>query len=72
MTKGKRTNNDLPKHTHKTRDRVTRTPLKNGGKLYIVKYKKEMTIPFKYFLPNARRTTFYVTLNNPKDSINFN
>ena len=29
--KYKRTNNDLEKHTHKTKDRVTRTPLKTGG-----------------------------------------
>ena len=28
MKKYKRTNNDLKKHTHKTRDRITRTPLK--------------------------------------------
>jgi hypothetical protein len=29
--KYKRTNNDLQKHTYKTKDRVTRTPLKTGG-----------------------------------------
>jgi KaiC/GvpD/RAD55 family RecA-like ATPase len=28
--KDKRTNNDLKKHTHKTKDRVTRTQLKTG------------------------------------------
>jgi hypothetical protein len=34
MKKYKRTNNDLQtKHTHKTNDRVTRTPLKTGGEL---------------------------------------
>ena len=27
MAEVKRTNNDLKKHTHKTKDRVTRTPL---------------------------------------------
>jgi hypothetical protein len=26
----KTTNNDLQKHTHRTKDRVTRTPLKTG------------------------------------------
>ena len=31
--KYKRTNNDLKKHTHKTKDRVIRTPLKTGGEL---------------------------------------
>ena len=30
MTKRKRTNNDLQNITHKTKDRVTRTPLKPG------------------------------------------
>ena len=29
----KRTNNDLQNFTHKTEDRVTRTPLKTGGEL---------------------------------------
>jgi len=29
----KRTNNGLPNITHKTKDRVTRTPLKTGGEL---------------------------------------
>ena len=29
----KRTNNDLQKHTHKTKDRVTRTPLQTGSEL---------------------------------------
>jgi len=29
--KDKWTNNDLKKHTHKTKDRVTRTPLKTGS-----------------------------------------
>ena len=33
--KYKRTNNDLQKHTHKTKDRVTRTPLKIGGELVL-------------------------------------
>jgi hypothetical protein len=32
-TMAKRTNNDLQNITHKTKDRVTRTPLKTGGKL---------------------------------------
>ena len=27
----KRTNNDMKNITHKTKDRVTRTPLKTGG-----------------------------------------
>jgi hypothetical protein len=31
--KYKRTNNDLQNITHKTTDRVTRTPLKTGGEL---------------------------------------
>ena len=31
--KGQRTNNDLQNTTQKTKDRVTRTPLKTGGKL---------------------------------------
>ena len=31
--KYKRTNNDLKKHTYKTKDRVTRTPLKTGCEL---------------------------------------
>ena len=31
--KDKRTNNDLQNITHKTKDRVTRTPLKTGGGL---------------------------------------
>ena len=31
--KDKRTNNDLQNITHKTKDRVTRTPLKSGGEL---------------------------------------
>jgi hypothetical protein len=31
--KDKRTNNDLQNITHKTTDRVTRTPLKTGGEL---------------------------------------
>jgi hypothetical protein len=30
MKKYKRTNNDLKKHTHRTKDRITRTPLKTG------------------------------------------
>jgi hypothetical protein len=30
--KYKRRNNELLKHTHKTKDRETRTPLKTGGK----------------------------------------
>ena len=30
MAKRKRTNNDLQNITHKTKDRVTRTPLKPG------------------------------------------
>jgi hypothetical protein len=29
----KRTNNDLNKHTHRTKDRITRTPLKTGNEL---------------------------------------
>ena len=29
----KRTNNDLQNITHKTKDRVTRTPLETGGEL---------------------------------------
>jgi len=35
MTKGKRTKGQTPiyKHAHKTKDRVTRTPLKTGGEL---------------------------------------
>jgi len=33
MAKRKRTNNDLQNTTHKTKDRVTRTPLKTGGEL---------------------------------------
>jgi len=33
MAKRKRTNNDLPNITHKTKDRVTQTPLKAVGKL---------------------------------------
>ena len=32
----KRTNNDLQKHTHKTRDRVTRTTIKTGGEIIIL------------------------------------
>ena len=31
--KDRRTNNDLQKYTHETKDRVTRTPLKTGGEL---------------------------------------
>jgi hypothetical protein len=31
MANGKRTNNDLQNITHKTKDRVTRTPLKAEG-----------------------------------------
>jgi len=31
MAKRKGTNNDLQKTTQKTKDRVTRTPLKTGG-----------------------------------------
>jgi hypothetical protein len=31
MAKRKRTNNDLQKYTHKTKDQVTRTPLKTVG-----------------------------------------
>jgi 4-diphosphocytidyl-2C-methyl-D-erythritol kinase len=31
----KRTNNDLQNITHKTKDRVTRTPLKTGGELML-------------------------------------
>jgi hypothetical protein len=31
--KYKRTNNDLKKHTHGTKDRITRTPLKTGDEL---------------------------------------
>jgi len=31
--KRQRTNNDLQNITHKTKDRVTRTPLKTGGEL---------------------------------------
>ena len=31
--KEKKTNNDLQNITHKTKDRVTRTPLKTGGEL---------------------------------------
>jgi hypothetical protein len=31
--KYKRTNNNLKKHTHKTKDRVTETPLNTGGEL---------------------------------------
>jgi hypothetical protein len=31
--KDKRTNNDLQNSTHKTKDRVKRTPLKTGGEL---------------------------------------
>jgi len=31
MTKRKRKNNDLQNITYKTKDRVTRTPLKTGG-----------------------------------------
>jgi hypothetical protein len=33
MKKDKRTNNDLQKITHKTKDRVRRTPLKTRGEL---------------------------------------
>jgi len=33
MKKDKRTNNDLQNITQKTKDRVTRTPLKTGGEL---------------------------------------
>ena len=33
MAKRKRTNNDLQNSTHKSKDRVTRTPLKTGGEL---------------------------------------
>ena len=33
MKKSKRTNNNLQKITHKTEDRVTRTPLKTGREL---------------------------------------
>jgi len=33
MAKRKRTNNDLQNITHKTKDRVTRTPLKTRGEL---------------------------------------
>ena len=33
MKKSKRTNNNLQKITHKTKDRVTRTTLKTGGEL---------------------------------------
>ena len=33
MTKRKSTNNDPQNVTHKTKDRVTRTPLKTGGEL---------------------------------------
>ena len=33
MAKRKRANNDLIKHTHETKDRVTRNPLKIGDKL---------------------------------------
>jgi hypothetical protein len=33
MKKDKRTNNDLQNITHKTKDGVTRTPLKTGGEL---------------------------------------
>jgi hypothetical protein len=31
--KHKRANNDSTKHTHKTKDRITRAPLKTGGEL---------------------------------------
>ena len=34
--KNKTTNNDLQNITHKTKDRVTRTPLKTGGELWKV------------------------------------
>ena len=33
MAKRKRTKGQTTKHTHKTKDRITRTPLKNGGEL---------------------------------------
>ena len=33
MKKYKRTNGDLQKHTHRTKDRVTQTPLKTGDEL---------------------------------------
>ena len=33
--KDKRTNNDLQNITHKTKDRVTRTPLKTGMNLFL-------------------------------------
>ena len=35
--KDKRTNKDLQNITHKTKDRVTRTPLKTGGALGWIK-----------------------------------
>ena len=33
LKRDKRTNNNLQNTTHKTKDRVTRTPLKTGGEL---------------------------------------
>jgi hypothetical protein len=33
MAKRKRTNNDLQNISHKSKDRITRTPLKTGGEL---------------------------------------
>jgi hypothetical protein len=33
IKRDKKTNNDLQNNTHKTKDRVTRTPLKTGGEL---------------------------------------
>jgi hypothetical protein len=34
--KGKRINNDLQNITQKTKDRVTRTPLKTGGEQFLI------------------------------------
>ena len=34
--KNKRINNDLQNITHKTKDRVTQTPLKTGGENFIL------------------------------------
>jgi hypothetical protein len=42
--KDKRTNNDLQNITHKTKDRVARTPLKTGGEVFM----KNGTYPWSF------------------------
>jgi hypothetical protein len=46
--KGQKDKQRSTKHTHKTKDRVTRTPLKTGGEL---SYSREVAVPAPLVTP---------------------